>query len=144
MQLITAEETEISEPQPIDLYETLLREFSVLADQEDASEDDYAVVNVSPPIVPNPYLPTFRIFSYNVTGQEKQVTSQGRRRMHGHRRGKLGNKEALCDESPHRDSWKCHLNETWYTDADAPSRKNQLWTPLGYAQVRKFQFKKKN
>lgn len=106
------------------------------------------MINVSQPVVPNPYLPTFRIFSYNTSegstdtddGQsnedrKKKKKKKGTKRKHGHRRGDHGNKDHHCKEEPYRDSWKCHLNDTWYSDPDSPSRSNQQWTGLGYAQV---------
>lgn len=120
-----------------ELYETLLTEFAALPkESKNVSMDDYAVVNVSPPVVPNPYLPTFRIFTYNVTGGSDQVTSITKERHHGHRRGNHGNKDVHCKTEPYENSWKCHLNETWHSDPESPSRSNKLWTPLGYAQVK--------
>src|SRR4051794_12440734 len=51
------------------LLDSLLTDFATLPKSPKAADfDEYAVVNVSPSVVPNPYLPTFRIFSYNVTG----------------------------------------------------------------------------
>lgn len=94
--------------------------------------DDYAVVNVAPSVVPNPYLPSFRVYSYNVTGGEERPSKQGKRK-HGHRRDDRNN--ATCKSVEHAESWRCHLNEPWHSDADSPSRSNRQWTPLGYAQV---------
>ncbi|TFY59676.1 hypothetical protein EVJ58_g5625 [Rhodofomes roseus] len=51
------------------LYNTLLKTFDDLPKpKHNGSYDDYGVVNVSPSVVPNPYLPSFRIFTYNTTG----------------------------------------------------------------------------
>jgi len=94
--------------------------------------DDYAVVNVGPSVVPNPYLPSFRIYSYNTTGG-KGASGQEKRR-HGHRRGSDGN-NATCQSDKYADTWRCHLNREWHSDAKSPSRSNRQWTPLGYAQV---------
>jgi endopolyphosphatase len=129
-----------------DLYQTLLHEFSAIPKTSDkVNLDDYAVINVSPPVVPNPYLPTFRIFSYNITRIDNasdieedgfsQTTKTQLKRKHGHHRGEHGNKASQCKTEPFKDTWKCRLNETWYSDPDAPSRRNTQWTPLGYAQV---------
>lgn len=147
LELVHDNETGI-EPNPgvyIDLYATLLTEFAALPKRsEDVELDNYAVINVSPPLVPNPYKPTFRIFSYNVSAPDlsvdrvaskKMKMTVGKKRKHGHRRGKHGNKESQCKLEPYRTSWKCHLNESWYSDPDSPSRTNKQWTPLGYAQV---------
>ena len=52
-----------------DLYGTLLKEFAQMRKSiEKIDHDNYAVVNVAPSVVPNPYLPSFRIFSYNISG----------------------------------------------------------------------------
>ncbi|KAK2466218.1 hypothetical protein APHAL10511_001860 [Amanita phalloides] len=114
-----------------DLYDTLLEEFSTLPESSDINLDDYAVINVSPSVVPNPYVPTFRIFSYNVSESQ---TGRGIKRNHGRRRGRIGDKESECVKTEWQSSWKCHLNGTWYSDGGSPSRVNQRLTPLGYAQ----------
>ncbi|KAJ7047361.1 endopolyphosphatase [Mycena alexandri] len=113
-----------------DLFETLLADFAAMPKAKVINLDEYAVINVSPSVVPNPYLPSFRVFSYNVTGAA--ITNLGRK--HGHRRGKNKDKAAQCKLDAYRETWRCQLNEEWHSDADAPSRSNQLWTPLGYAQ----------
>ncbi|KAF8621618.1 hypothetical protein AX15_007637 [Amanita polypyramis BW_CC] len=112
-----------------DLFDTLIKEFSALPDEVDL--DDYAVINVSPSVVPNPYVPSFRLYSFNATDNSG---AEGLRRNHGRRRGGYGDKETECSKKAWRSSWKCHLNETWYSDPESPSRSNQRWTPLGYAQ----------
>ncbi|KAG6919426.1 hypothetical protein DXG01_006309 [Tephrocybe rancida] len=116
------------------LYTTLLQEFAALpTDPKKMDYAEYAVVNTAPPIVPNPYLPSFRIFSYNVTGAESRPKAS-KDRKHGHRRGDRGDKAVYCKVKKNRETWKCFLNETWYSDPESPSRTNKLWTPLGYAQ----------
>lgn len=117
------------------LYETLLAEFAHLPkESEDKKLDGLAVVNVAPSVVPNPFVPGFRIFSYNVS-TEALMEPRGKKRNHGHRRGRKGDKDKHCKEEPYSSSWKCHLDEPWHSDSDAPSRRNQAFTPLGYAQV---------
>ncbi|KAJ7904527.1 hypothetical protein B0H14DRAFT_3103327 [Mycena olivaceomarginata] len=114
-----------------DLFETILADFAAMPKAKEISLNDYAVINVSPSVVPNPYLPSFRMFSYNVTGTVNSLKG----RKHGHRHG--GNskdKQKLCKSDKYRETWTCQLNETWHSDPHAPSRSNQLWTPLGYAQ----------
>jgi len=114
-----------------------LEDFATLPDSpEDINLDDYAVINVSPSVVPHPYAPSFRIFSYNVTGNEGQNARVLRRRDHRKHRGRYGDKETECGKVEWRKSWKCHLKGAWYSNPESPSRINQLWTPLGYAQVR--------
>ncbi|KAI0068865.1 endopolyphosphatase [Artomyces pyxidatus] len=132
------------------LYETLIRDFADLPKNSKSTEyDDFGVVNVAPSVVPNPYLPSFRIFSYNVTNAEKiqdeanltkkkdkkkkKKGSKEPKRKHGHRHGN-SSRETLCKQHEYEDSWRCKLWEPWNSDADAPSRRNTLWTPLGYAQ----------
>ncbi|KAJ7068283.1 hypothetical protein C8F01DRAFT_1117593 [Mycena amicta] len=114
-----------------DLFKSLMEDFAAIPKAKDINLDDYAVVSVAPSVVPNPYVPSFRVFSYNVTG----APSPGPRkdRKHGHHHGK-GNKTAQCLQAEYRETWKCQLNETWHSDPEAPSRTNQMWTPLGYAQ----------
>ncbi|KAJ7682793.1 endopolyphosphatase [Mycena polygramma] len=113
-----------------DLFETLLADFAAMPKVKDLSLDDYAIINVSPSVVPNPYLPSFRVFSYNTTGAARSRL----KRKHGHHHGNSKDKEKQCKLDAHRETWRCQLNEPWHSDPDAPSRSNQLWTPLGYAQ----------
>jgi endopolyphosphatase len=127
-----------------DLCNALLQDFGQLPKGKNTNYDNYGVINVSPPVVPNPYVPTFRIFAYNVTGAEtalqekkkkkKKKKKKGPKRRHRHNRGGHGDK-AQCKDEPYRDTWKCNLNESWFSDSDAPSRTNTLWSGLGYAQV---------
>ncbi|EKM80275.1 hypothetical protein AGABI1DRAFT_120307 [Agaricus bisporus var. burnettii JB137-S8] len=115
------------------LYETLLREFEQLPEEsEEERLDGLAVINVAPSVVPNPFVPAFRIFSYNVSGDG--LMGARKQREHGHRRGRKGNKDDVCKDKRYDKSWKCHLQKSWHTDRDAPSRRNQALTPLGYAQ----------
>jgi len=127
---------ESAEPEPgvssnDDLYKTLLQDFSALPKSSKKTDlDNYAVINVSPPVVPNPYLPSFRVFAYNVSGSVRSSS----KRKHGHPRGGGTDKDSLCKKAKYQDSWKCHLKDPWHSDPDSPSRTNQRWTPLGYAQ----------
>jgi len=116
-----------------DLFETLMAEYAHLPKEgEEEKLDGLAVVNVVPSVVPNPYVPGFRVVSYNTTGG---LVETRRKRDHRHQRGRKGDKNEACKKEPHQSSWKCHLDEPWFSDPDAPSRKNQAFTPLGYAQV---------
>ena len=116
------------------LFETLIQDFSTLPKSaKDIKYEEYAVVNVGPSVVPNPYVPTFRIFSYNIT--EGNVKS-AKKRQPGHHRGGKGNKTTQCESDEYKDTWWCHLDNPWYSDPTAPSRSNGRLTPLGYAQVR--------
>jgi endopolyphosphatase len=137
-----------------DLYEQLIEDFGYLRRMGKArDEDDYAVVNVGPSVVPNPYLPTFRVYAYNISGttdkdglysedkveelKKKKKKKKKGGRNHKHRRGpRKGERFKKCKDAAYQDSWRCHLDEEWHSDAEAPSRSNTLWTPLGYAQVR--------
>lgn len=128
------------------LDKVLLRDFSELP--EDVDYRDYGVINVSPSVVPE-YYPSFRIFNYNVSKeavQEALERKEGRRREetfirpppHGHRKPDPSkSKEELCKKEKYRNSWRCHFSkDTWHSDPEAPSLKNGLMSPLGYAQVR--------
>jgi len=121
-----------------DLYDTLLQEYATLPRKpKDVDFADYAVVNVAPPVVPNPYLPGFRVYAYNISASddtEMMKSILGKKRRHGHRRGDHGDKASYCRKEMYRESWKCSLNESWNSDPESPSRKNKKWTPLGYAQ----------
>ncbi|KAF8655288.1 hypothetical protein AX16_003187 [Volvariella volvacea WC 439] len=135
LEFVSEESEKAPHTQREELYETLLREYAALPqDSDDVSMDDYAVINVSPPVVPNPYLPTFRVFSYNITENSDEISTSGKNRHHGHRRGNQRDKDKHCKLEPYASSWKCHLNETWHSDPESPSRSNRKWTPLGYAQ----------
>jgi len=122
------------------LFETLIDEFSALPKSPKLA--DYAVVNVAPSVVPNPFLPAFRVFSYNISDTTHEKTIRNRKkpkkpskRKHGHNRGDQGNKTEHCRSEEYQDTWRCHLDQPWTTDPDSPSRRNQRFTPLGYAQV---------
>ncbi|KAJ8456328.1 hypothetical protein ONZ45_g18763 [Pleurotus djamor] len=135
---VEAEDLQIVEPPRVaggkeELWKDLLQEFAALPKAKDLDYDNYSVINVSPPVVPNPYVPTFRVFSYNITGYKTGFEGMGKRK-HRKNRGKHGNKATECKKEPYKSSWKCHLDEPWHSDADSPSRQNRLWTPLGYAQ----------
>ena len=116
------------------LFETLIEDFSTLPKSAKHTKyEDYAVVNVGPSVVPNPYVPTFRIFSYNISEANVKLA---KKRKHGHHRGDQGNKTTQCESEEYQDTWWCHLDKPWYSDSTAPSRSNGRLTPLGYAQVR--------
>ena len=53
-----------------DLCDALLKDFADLPKAGKTDLSNYGVINVSPPVVPNPYLPTFRVFSYNITNAD--------------------------------------------------------------------------
>jgi len=122
------------------LFKTLLEEFSALPKSaKDTKHEEYAVVNVGPSIVPNPYVPAFRIFSYNITqanagSRNAAKKKNGSKRKPGHHRGHHGNKTTQCKAEEYQNTWRCHLDNPWYSDPAAPSRTNGRWTPLGYAQ----------
>lgn len=135
------------------LAETLLEEFKSIPKEGKTDLDDYVVINVGPSVVPNPYLPTFRVFAYNVTEVEgveasdaesfmlkkKKKKKDGKdkkkapKRDHGHKHRK--EKEVNCKDKKNRDTWACRPKKPRYAGGESPSRTNRLWTPLGYAQV---------
>lgn len=59
------------------LYAALISDFEDLPRRAKIDAGDYAVVNVAPAVVPNPYTPGFRVFSYNITGAEGRVAGGG-------------------------------------------------------------------
>jgi len=126
------------------LYKTLLQDFGAIPDiTKKSGYDNYTIINITPSVIPNPYLPSFRIFAYNNTGVDikkeeegkKKKKKKGTNRKHGHRHGH-GDKESQCKKGRYKDTWRCRLKEEWHSDEEAPCRKNVGWSPLGYAQVR--------
>ncbi|KAF8826752.1 hypothetical protein HHX47_DHR5000731 [Lentinula edodes] len=127
------------------LCDSLLDDFAQLPKSGRTDLDDYAVINVSPPVVPNPYLPTFRVFTYNITDVKdaladsspiRQMNSLDSSRSEPLHRRKHRDNSSQCKEGLYRSSWKCQLQfePPISINADAPSRTSRLWTPLGYAQ----------
>ncbi|KAG1783321.1 Metallo-dependent phosphatase-like protein [Suillus placidus] len=131
------------------IFEALMADFEALVKgSEHLNYDDYAVVSVSPSLVPNPYLPSFRVFSYNISGlgsttvgavgedEYLLMTKKDRASRWKHlpyRHGNDGNDGRQCTGAGYWESWRCKLHP-WRSDSHAPSRQNTLWTPLGYAQ----------
>ncbi|GJE84018.1 endopolyphosphatase [Phanerochaete sordida] len=124
-----------------DLYATLLKDYDHLYKREkDLDYDSISVVNVAPSVVPNPYLPSFRIFSYNITGSRYSAgllgdsgTDSGVGQQH--HLGDFVDREELCQGPDASNvSWRCNLNSPWHSSPHSPSRTNRLYTPLGFAQ----------
>ncbi|KAI0335497.1 hypothetical protein GY45DRAFT_1316828 [Cubamyces sp. BRFM 1775] len=121
-----------------ELYKLLLQEFSDLPRAQNLNHDNYAVVNVAPSVVPT-YLPSFRIFAYNTTGEAYLPGQLGRTSLDESQPGRPSRSlkalsGGLCADAEHANSWRCHLEEEWHSSPESPSRMNRLWTPLGYAQ----------
>ncbi|EGO01896.1 hypothetical protein SERLA73DRAFT_49578, partial [Serpula lacrymans var. lacrymans S7.3] len=128
------------------LYDSLISDFEELCKTEEVNYDNYAVINVSPSVVPNPYVPSFRIYSYNITGLSSTVVrdigrdeylielKKSKRKHSRYHHGNPENNDSECRKEPYRDSWRCKLKQPWHSDSEAPSRRNTLWTGLGYAQ----------
>ena len=127
------------------LDKVILKDFSELP--KDVDYGDYGVVNVSPSIVPA-YFPSFRVFNYNISTEAVQEALDRRERRrrgetlgkkppHGHRKPDPSKPRTnQCKKKEYRDSWRCHFSkDDWHSDPDAPSRKNGLMSPLGFAQV---------
>ncbi|KAK7695800.1 hypothetical protein QCA50_000438 [Cerrena zonata] len=130
-----------------DLYGTLLKSFNHMHKVSKLDHDNYAVVNVAPSVVPNPYLPSFRIFSYNISGSpyipgDLGVTldSIGSRGLTAHSEDSDGSPPDCLDDTEGRQNltlektYKCHSSRRWNSSPNSPSRRNGLWSPLGYAQ----------
>ena len=94
------------------LYDTLLEDFAVFRKSpKRLNLDDYGVVMVSPSVVPNPYLPSFRIFSYNITAAESRREGEGERpaedglkQHHGHHH-RRDNRDTLCKKKKYQKTW---------------------------------------
>jgi len=132
-----------------DLFQTLVDNWGSLPKSPNLTE--YAVVNVGPSVVPNPYLPAFRVFSYNTSAgnedrglKKKKKPKKPSKRKPRHPRGDKGDKKVHCKSEEYRDTWRCHLDGSWHHDPNSPSQSNQRWTPLGYAQYYIPKLKKTN
>ncbi|KAI6003997.1 hypothetical protein EDD15DRAFT_2385097 [Pisolithus albus] len=127
------------------LFDALVADFSRLPGPQDGMDyGNYAVVNVNPSVVPNPYVPTFRAYVYNVTG----LPTGGGREVGGSERydrvgfrgspdhqGKPEGGAMKWEGGPGRDELKaCGVDFDGRVPFGSPSRWNLLWTPLGYAQ----------
>lgn len=127
-----------------ELYDNLLKDFAGLPKaSQNINHDNYAVVNVAPALVPNPYLPSFRIFVYNTTGiaytpgdlgHNAQLDSEATE-THGTDNRLSDLAASLCANPANENTWRCKLDQPWHSNESSPSRENRLWTPLGYAQV---------
>jgi len=127
------------------LDRVLLRDFSDLP--RDVDYGDYGVINVSPSVVPA-YFPSFRIFNYNVSTEAFEGALERKERQ---RRGEVSlrppprghhtpdpskPRTEQCKKDKFKDSWRCHFSkDDWHSDPEAPSLKNGLMSPLGFAQV---------
>ncbi|OAX42027.1 hypothetical protein K503DRAFT_414558 [Rhizopogon vinicolor AM-OR11-026] len=128
------------------LFDMLIADFSEIPEPlEEIHYDNYVVVNTNAAIVPRPYLPSFRVFAYNVTGLSStaryvssdpylQTTKAAwRRRALNNEQVRTSNKPK-CKHLEYRDTWRCHFDKPRHSDSESPSRSNSLWSPLGYAQ----------
>lgn len=121
-----------------ELYRLLLEEFGELPKAENLDHDNYGVVNVAPSLVPT-YLPSFRIFVYNTTGEPYDPGHLGEdAQQPGRSRTMRDVAGPLCADAEYAHTWRCHLTQPWHSNPKSPSRTNSLWTPLGYAQVSGF------
>lgn len=136
--------TEISSSRTI--FETLIADFSEIPEPlEDTHYDNYAVVNVNAAIVPNPYIPSFRVFTYNTTGLSgfakdigsdpylQTIKATQRRRALNHEQVRAFT-EPKCEREEYRNSWRCQFDKPRHSDSESPSRRNSLWSPTGFAQ----------
>ena len=127
------------------LDKVLLKDYSQLPKHVDYG--DFGVINISPSVVPT-YFPSFRIFNYNISTEAvKEALDRKERRLqgetfgkkppHGHRKPDPSKPRAdQCKRDKYKDSWRCHFSkDDWHSDPEAPSRKNGLMSPLGFAQV---------
>ncbi|KAI6035383.1 hypothetical protein F5J12DRAFT_902200 [Pisolithus orientalis] len=138
-----AEETPELTKHAASLFDMLIADFLRLPGPKDEIDyGDYAVVNVNPSVVPNPYVPTFRAYVYNVTG----LTDIGVREvgMSGHYGGvgfrgspdcqrKSGNRAVKCEGGPERDELGgCGVDFDCKVHVGSPSRRNvsdSYWMP---------------
>ncbi|KAI0650721.1 Metallo-dependent phosphatase-like protein [Trametes meyenii] len=130
---LAGDETSVLKHKKKELYKLLLQEFSDLPRAQNMNHDNYGVVNVAPSVVPT-YLPSFRIFAYNTTGEVYRAGQLGSSEQPGPLRSLKSLVGPLCAEAEYEKSWRCNLEQPWHSSPESPSRMNRLWTPLGYAQ----------
>ena len=119
-----------------ELYRLLIQEFSELPKAQNLDHDNYGVVNVAPSLVPT-YLPSFRIFVYNTTGElyDPGHLGEGEQEQPGGSQTMKDVAGPVCAAEAYERTWRCQLTKPWHSNPGSPSRTNRLWTPLGYAQV---------
>ena len=129
------------------LFDSLLADFSKIPEPlKEIHYDSYAVLNINSAIVPHPYIPSFRVFAYNITGLSstvKDISSDPHlQKTKAAWRRRALNKEQIhmlkkqkCERKKYRNTWRCHFGKPWHSNSESPSRRNSLWSPLGYAQV---------
>lgn len=134
---------QVDEQSRASLAEVLFQDFRMIPKKAKTDLDEYAIINVGPSVVPNPYVPTFRVYAYNATGKTVEEMKKGKKngpkRKHGHRHPGRET-EVDCKKKANRDTWACRPEKPHYTSKKSPSRQNTRWTPLGYAQARAFLF----
>lgn len=125
------------------LKKSLMDSFENLADPDVFKHKDYAIMNVGPSVLPA-YIPSARIFSYNISGvvleddfvarpfvplvqdQEDETDSTEEEDL-------LLKKE--CKKPENADKPKCSFkNKPRYSSPESPSRSNKPLTPLGFTQ----------
>jgi len=120
------------------LFQILMRSFARLEKPSQLDLDTFSVIHTSPSVVPNPYLPTLRVWSYNVSGLGVVGLTAASERI-GRKNGSKGKdarpSKKRCKRREDKYKWWCQLpKRPWYSDENAPSRKNGPLTPLGYVQ----------
>lgn len=134
------------------LADTLMDDFSELPKSKKKTDlDDYAIINVSPSVIPSPYLPSFRIFAYNVTGLPPTLSSQDddyevekKKKKEKKKKHDRSKPDVDCNRKENKKKWECRPKKPQHADPESPSRSNKLWTPLGYAQVSKIRGRHQN
>jgi endopolyphosphatase len=122
-----------------DLFSILMRAFSKVKEPSQLDMNLYSVVHASPSVVPNPYLPSLRIWGYNISEMNdaglKTDPSVEQVRKGKAKHSRPNKKRCKRREDKHK--WWCQLPERpWHSDENAPSRRNGPLSPLGYSQVR--------
>ncbi|KAF8341399.1 Metallo-dependent phosphatase-like protein [Cantharellus anzutake] len=142
------------------LHDELLVDFSGLPKVGKVDLDDFTVINVAPSVVPT-YYPSIRVFTYNVTAppsaayvpttpidravengvlslddgtfdtEDIEFEELQKQLIPGNR---LHKKKVDCRRKKYRNKKSCRLKNPRHASPASPSRRNTLWTPLGYSQ----------
>ncbi|EIW71731.1 hypothetical protein TREMEDRAFT_27201, partial [Tremella mesenterica DSM 1558] len=112
------------------LRDELKKDFGEMPGPQAIKLKDYVVVNVGASVIPT-YLPGVRVYSYNISGLDDEITI-AKKRKHGHRHDKPKDD---CSLPEHQDKPHCTFkHKPRYYNKTSPSRSNRPLTPLGYTQ----------
>ena len=124
------------------LKKSLLDQFEHFAEPKEFKHKDYTVMNVGPSVLPT-YIPSARIFSYNISGvelEDEMEFSRVKRLPLPQDPADDDDEDDLkgkkdCKKPENEDKPRCTFKrKPRYSSPESPSRSNKPLTPLGYTQ----------